>query len=116
MQRRLRLTRSTDIQRVQRFGKSYAHPLMVLKALASDLPQIRVGVLAGRLVGGAVRRNRAKRLLRAAIRSLLPDITPGWDIILIARKPFSEASMLEIRSAIISLLKNSQLLLKNHDT
>lgn len=115
MQRRLRLTRSTDIQRVQRFGKSHAHPLVVLKALASDLPQIRVGVLAGRLVGGAVRRNRAKRLLRAAIRPIIPNITPGWDIILIARKTLLEASMLDIRSAIVSLLKQTQLLRVNHD-
>lgn len=115
MQRRLRLTRSTDIQRVQRFGKSHTHPLVVLKALASDLPQIRVGVLAGRLVGGAVRRNRAKRLLRAAIRPILSNINPGWDIILIARKPLPEASMLDIRSAIVSLLKQTQLLRVNHD-
>lgn len=115
MQRRLRLTRSTDIQRVQRFGKSHAHPLVVLKALASELPQIRVGVLAGRLVGSAVRRNRAKRLLRSAIRPILPNITPGWDIILIARKTLPEASMLEIRSAIVSLLKQTQLLRVNHD-
>lgn len=116
MQRRYRLTRSTDIQRVQRFGKSYAHPLMVLKTLASELPGFRLGIIAGRLVGGAVRRNRAKRLMRAAIRPLFPDINPGWDIILIARKTLFEASMLEIRSAISSLLKNSQLLPKNHDT
>jgi ribonuclease P protein component len=110
VQRRFRLTRSNDFKRVRRYGKSYAHPLVVLMVLASDSTQTRVGVAAGRTVGNAVRRNRAKRLLRAAVQPLLADLAPGWDLVLIARPPLLDASMLQVRTAISTLMKKAQVL------
>ena len=93
VKRRFRLTRSTDFKRVRRSGKSYAHPLVVLYAMKSDEPRTRscrVGVSAGLAVGNAVKRNRAKRLLRAAMNELLPQTVPGSDLLLIARSPLPE--------------------------
>ena len=109
MQRKFRLTRSTDFKRVRRTGKSFAHPFVVLVVHASEAPRARVGVTAGRSVGGAVQRNRAKRLLREAMRPLLPDLLPNWDLILIARPPLLAVSLQEIRRALISLLRRAQL-------
>ena len=80
MQRKFRLTRSTDFKRVRRDGKSYAHPLIVLIALENQLSITRVGVTAGKSVGNAVKRNRAKRLIRAATRALHPQMATGWDL------------------------------------
>jgi len=77
VKRRFRLTRSTDFKRVRSSGKSYAHPLVVLYVTPSDGPGTRVGVTATRTVGNAVRRNRAKRLLRAAMADLMPEIGSG---------------------------------------
>ncbi len=74
VQRTFRLTRSQDFKRVRQSGKSYAHPLIVLVAQANDEMKIRVGVAAGRTVGTAVKRNRAKRLLREAMRPLIPSL------------------------------------------
>lgn len=110
MQHKFRLTRSTDFKRVRRTGKSYAHPFVVLVVQASEAPRVRVGVTAGRAVGGAVQRNRAKRLLREAMRPLLPQIIPGWDLILIARPALSASSLLEIRQALTSLLHRAQII------
>lgn len=110
MQRKFRLTRSTDFKRVRRDGKSYAHPYVVLLVQASEAPRVRVGVTAGRSVGGAVQRNRAKRMLREAIRPLLPELNPGWDMILIARPTILTASLLEIHQAIIQLLHRANIL------
>ena len=110
MQRKFRLTRSTDFKRVRRTGKSYAHPLVVLVAQASEAPKVRVGVTAGRSVGGAVQRNKAKRLLREAMRPLLPDLPPGWDLILIARPALIPTSLQEIRRVLISLLRRAQII------
>ena len=110
MQRKFRLTRSTDFKRVRRFGKSYAHPLVVLIVQPSDQPKIRVGVAAGKTVGMAVRRNRAKRLLRAAMQRLLPDLSPGSDILLIARQPLPASTLDETRAALQSLLRRAGLL------
>ena len=110
MQRKFRLTRSTDFKRVRRKGKSYAHPFVVLVVQASEVPRVRVGVTAGRSVGGAVQRNRAKRLLREAIHPLLSELLPGRDLILIARPALLSKSLQDIRQVLTSLLHRAQVL------
>ena len=109
MQRKFRLTRSEDFKRVRRFGKSHAHPLIVLVVQACDAGQLHVGVTATRALGTAVKRNRAKRLVREAIRTLLPSIATGWDILLIARPRLASCNMFEVREAILTLLRRAEL-------
>ena len=109
MQRKFRLTRSEDFKRVRRFGKSYAHPLLVLVVQASDEATLRVGVAAGRTVGTAVKRNRAKRLIREAVRTVIPSLGTGWDILLIARPALSSCNVFEVREALLTLLRRAEL-------
>lgn len=109
MQRKFRLTRSDDFKRVRRNGKSYAHPLVVLVAQASEHPRTHIGVTAGRPVGNAIYRNRAKRLLREAMRPMLPDLASGWNLILIARPGMVSASLEDTRLALATLLRRAGL-------
>jgi ribonuclease P protein component len=115
VKRSFRLTRSTDIQRVRRSGKSYAHPLVVLYVLKSDNAETHIGVSAGLAVGNAVKRNRAKRLLRAAMNGLIPFTLPGSDLLLIARYPLPAANVQQTREALSILLKRAGLLSQAHD-
>jgi len=110
VQSKFRLTRSEDFKRVRRSGKSYAHSLVVLVAQSSELKHIRVGVAAGKTTGTAVHRNRAKRLLREAMRQLLPSLASGWDLILIARPALVTASLADTREALMNLLQRAQIL------
>jgi ribonuclease P protein component len=110
VKRDFRLTRSTDFKRVRSFGKSYAHPLVVLVAHPLTEDRLRVGVTAGRSVGGAVQRNRAKRLLRESMRMSLPSIQTGWDLILIARQPLYKATFEQVQAAVVQLLRRADLL------
>ena len=110
MKRKFRLTRSTDFKRVRRIGKSYAHPLVVFVVSSNELQHARVGVVAGRAVGTAVQRNRAKRRLRACLDGWLPCIQDGWDMIFLARKSMDQASFAEIRDAVQLLLKRAGLI------
>jgi len=111
VKRRFRLTRSTDFKRVRSNGKSYAHPLVVLVVMPCDgHDNIRVGVTASRSVGGAVARNRAKRILREAMRDFLPVIKPGWDMIAIARMPLLSADFQFVQQALQGLLQRANLL------
>ncbi len=110
MQRQFRLTRSEDFKRVRRSGKSYSHPLVVLVAYPNEDAGVRVGVAAGRTVGSAVKRNRAKRLMRAALRSLLASIASGWDLIVIARPALASASLAETRQALWTVLRRAELI------
>lgn len=77
-------------------------------ALANELDQARIGVAAGRSVGGAVARNRAKRVLRAAIQVLLPRITASVDIILLARQPITKVKSSELELVVETLLKKAK--------
>lgn len=115
MKRIFRLTSTLDFLRVRRTGKSYAHPLMVLVIKPNELGRSRVAVSAGRSVGKAVQRNRAKRMLREAIRPLMVSITIGWDILLLARQPLVNASFQDTQLALIQLLQNAQLLYADND-
>jgi ribonuclease P protein component len=110
VQRKFRLTRSEDFKRVRRSGKSYAHPLVVLIVQTHDQPRVKIGVAAGRTVGTAVTRNRAKRLLRESMRPLIPNIVSGLDLILIARPGLVSATLEEIRQALLNLLQRAQIL------
>jgi len=112
--RKYRLKRSLEFTRVRRLGKSYAHPLVVLVVLPDTEGKIHVGVTAGRSVGKAVQRNRAKRMLREAIRSLLPMIKPGWKIILISRSPVLDAKLPELETALFQLLRKAGLIYENN--
>ena len=130
MQRKFRLTRSEDFKRVRRSGKSYAHPLVVLivqthdrrsspvdqRSNPVDQPRIKVGVAAGRTVGTAVHRNRAKRLLREAMRTLLPNIASNLDLILIARPGLVTATLEETRQALLNLLGRAQILISTNES
>ena len=90
--RRQRLSRSAEFDRVFREGRSFATRHIVLhafpRAAASasgedSLP--RLGVSVGRRVGGAVERNRVKRLLREAFWAVAPSLPTHHDFVLVAR-------------------------------
>lgn len=110
MERRFRLTKSADFQRVRRLGRSYAHPFLVLVISPGDANNLRIGVVAGRNIGNAVIRNRVKRRLRAALSPFRERIALGWDMIFIARKPITEASFEKIQDVVKTLLQRASVL------
>jgi ribonuclease P protein component len=81
-----RLSRSAEFERVYRQGRSTANRHLVLYAfpnLSAERP--RLGLSVSRKVGGAVERNRVKRLFREAFAQLEPGLEPGQDIVVVAR-------------------------------
>lgn len=110
MDRRFRLTRSSEFQRVRSAGKTYAHPLVVLTAVRNGLDRSRYGVSAGRRCGGAVQRNRAKRRLRALWRRISPVVQSGWDIVLEARSGSVAAEAAALHDAFVGLCRRAGIL------
>jgi ribonuclease P protein component len=114
---RHRLRRRADVQRVRRQGKAWRHPLVILLVLPASQegdvnarPAVRFAFTASRAAGSAVNRNRAKRLLREAVRLQLANIDPGWDCVLIARQETSTAPFEAVAAAVTGLLRRSGLL------
>jgi len=104
------LRKSAEIKRVRRYGTWIAHPFLALITLPNEGQGLRVGVTAGKPIGGAVVRNRAKRVLRAAVQPLLPQIRTHHDLLLLARPGIRDADSRELQQVISALLKKAGLL------
>ena len=109
MNKRYRLTQSLDFQRVQGEGRSWAHPLAILRASPNHLDSSRFGFSVGKWVGKAVVRNRARRLLREAVRHRIERIQRGWDIVFVARSPIAQADYGQVDRAVEALLQRARL-------
>ncbi len=85
--RDLRLRRESEVQRARARGKAWADGPIVFRVAPNptDRTQNRYTVVAGKKVGRAVQRNRAKRVVREALRHWHPDLLPGHDIVVIVR-------------------------------
>jgi ribonuclease P protein component len=92
--KRNRLSRSADFDRVYREGRSHASRHLVVyafpRAAGADADEPRLGVSVGRKVGGAVERNRMKRLLREAFWAAAEELPDGYDFVLVARPDAGE--------------------------
>ena len=91
------LTRNGQFQRLYRKGKNFVTPTMVVYAAKNRLPYNRLGITAGKKVGGAVQRNRAKRRIRELFRSNLLQLKQGYDFCIVARTFTAEAPAQKLR-------------------
>jgi ribonuclease P protein component len=100
-----RLHQGWQFREVYQSGKSFHGSLMTLVSLSRCPDHGRVAYVASRKVGPAVRRNRAKRLLRESYRSLTPAVREraAWRI-WIARSSCSQASLTQVSSEMGQLL------------
>jgi len=103
-----RLRRGEDIARVRAEGVARNDTLFSLRALSTDGTTVRVAVAASRAVGGAVQRNRARRRVREAVRTVLaarPDPASGADLVVTVRKAALDAPAALVRGAVARQLE-----------
>lgn len=81
-----------------------AGSLVTVYALPRDDDLVRMGVAAGRRVGGAVIRNRARRLVREAWRGLAGRASTGADLVIVARTEVVGARMQDVAEDLEHLL------------
>lgn len=100
--RAMRLRRTKDIELVREGGEMRSDRLFTMRARPNGLDVVRVAVASPRSVGVATRRNRARRRVREAIRTLLQArrAAPGTDLFIVTRAPALEAPLEALRGAL----------------
>jgi ribonuclease P protein component len=105
--RRQRLSRSAEFDRVYREGRSHANRYLVVYSFPreGDAADARLGVSVGRKVGGAVERNRVKRLLRDAFWACADTLPDGHDFVVVARPEAGELAQREGEAGVEGTLR-----------
>lgn len=87
-----RIRRRPEFQLVHEKGTRTSGRFMTALFLPNNLRHNRLGIVASRRLGGAVQRNRAKRLIRQAFRLNKPAAS-GWDLVVIPRMDLLDADI-----------------------
>jgi ribonuclease P protein component len=101
-----RLRRTKDIEILRSEGALTVDPHFTIRAKPNGLDVVRIAVASPRAVGTAVRRNRARRRVREAIRTRLQvrKGTAGVDLLVIARAAALAAAPEQLRQAVAGRL------------
>lgn len=106
-----RLSESKGFKTVYNRGRSNVTDLIVVYVLPRPGgSRVRIGFVAGKKVGRAVERNRAKRLMREAARLLLSRITGSFDVVIVARHAIIEAPFSSVSAHLEKILERAGLL------
>lgn len=103
------ITRNKEFSRAYSRGKAFVHPKLVLYVVKNRVGHTRVGLTATKKVGCAVKRNRARRVIRAALYQTLPYSVGSYDLVFVARGQTPRCKSTEIQQAAQQLLKKAGL-------
>jgi ribonuclease P protein component len=108
--RHRKLLRHGDFQQVYQQGRRQFAPHMTLfyRARVLEGSGPRVGLTVGRVLGGAVERNRIKRRLREAVRASLPALTAAVDVVINPKKSVLDMDFATLRAEVAGALRAVQ--------
>lgn len=93
------ITSNRDYQRIYRRGRSIVSPVLVTYAFKTKNNNLRIGITTSKKVGKAVKRNRCRRVIRAAFAHLQADDNASYDIIFVARTRTAYCKSYEVEKA-----------------
>ncbi len=105
--KRERLQRAAEFRRVYDQGRRVEGRLVVLYALDTSGQPRALGVVTSRRIGGAVIRNRARRLLREAYRLNQHKLKQHVQLVLVARTAINGKRYAEVEAAVMTLLETA---------
>jgi ribonuclease P protein component len=104
-----RVLNRKDFVNLNRFGQKFRTAHFTVFVSRNGLGHSRLGITASRKVGGAVVRNRFKRLVREVFRLHKGFFPKGCDIVISARKSAGDLDFRKVREELLELVSNSTL-------
>lgn len=99
-----------DFRRMYRVGNSFVTPILVVYVMKNRTGNVRYGITTGKKIGNAVRRNRSRRIIKAAFDMVSGNIRPGYDFIFVSRTKTSYMKSTDIADCMNKQLKRAGVL------
>ncbi|KAA3403413.1 ribonuclease P protein component [Akkermansia muciniphila] len=98
--------------KVYKRGKNLVHPLLVTYVCKNkgNKGTFRIGITTSKKIGKAHDRNRARRLIKEAVRQLAPQIRPNVDLIFVARSKTCYTKLSPVKKVMESHLREAGVL------
>ncbi len=105
------LNLNKDFLRLYHRGRSCAKPALVVYAMKNRTGLCRAGITTSKKIGHAVARNRARRVIRAALQNTLRahDLA-GWDLVFVARTKTTRVKEQTVRAAMEDALRSLEVI------
>lgn len=113
--RLLFLRKSAEIERIKKDGRRFQTALFNMVSCPSSFPHSRIGIVVGKRLGGAVARNRAKRIFRELARQLQRQLVRGQELLVFPRREALLVRPRALREAWLSALRHEGLLIPESD-
>ena len=104
------IVRNKDFKRIYARGKNLANKYCVVYMVKNRAGVSRLGITVSKKLGNAVKRNRARRLLRESFRLLEHEVKDGFDLVIVARFMTVEAKQMSVQKALYDLLSGLDLI------
>jgi len=108
--KKYRLRKDRDFRRIYKKSQSLADSYFVLYFRKNNSENIRIGFSISKKLGKAHERNLLKRQMREVARKNIGNITPGFDLIFIARQKIKGKSYQDVEKSMENLLKKGRLI------
>ena len=83
------IKKNRDFRKLYNKGKFLASPHIITYAIKNRLNKTRIGITTSKKTGNAVKRNRSRRVIRAAYFCLKPFVKQGYDVVFVSRQKTS---------------------------
>ena len=103
------LRQNFEFRRAYHRGKSVVGPQLVSYCFKNKAKggRVRIGVTAAKKVGGAVQRNRCRRVIKEAYRAVSPRVAGSWDLVFVARTGTLKCTSTQIAEVMEKQLKKA---------
>ena len=101
------LKKNWEFKRVKLEGQRYSSPSFIIEVsgpLNLEQTESRIGFVASKRLGNAIKRNYAKRRLRALWAKILPTINTPKDYVLIAKPPLLTNSFAQLEQEMYKVI------------